>query len=1138
MKKLILMNTVPQVPHSLTSFRMMAMIFFLLFACAFNTSAVNLNAQNARITINKNNVDLLNVMGDIEKQSNYLFVYNEDVNVHRRVSINVSEKPLNDVLRNLFKNSDVRFAIEGDYIVLSSNKRAEVMSVAQSDRKITGTVTASDGSTLPGVTIRVKGGNVGTITDGEGKYALEVPSGGTVLVYSFIGYQTIEQAVGNQRVINVTMKEDVRTIDEVVVTALGIAKKEKSLTYSTQVVNGDELSRVKDANMMNSLAGKTAGVQINKSSSGLGGSSKVIIRGNRSVSGSNQPLYVIDGVPFGSSASESTATTIGGNNDSGNYDRGDGISNLNPDDIESMNILKGPAAAALYGSSAANGVVIITTKKGKEGRASITFNTSTTFDQAAYGIPEFQNHYTGAGTSWGSKITGSPDYTDDFFKTGVTTINSLSLSMGSKAMQTYFSYANTYGKGVIEGNRLVKHNFNFRETANFFNNKLTIDANINAMYQRGNNRTTSGGYYMNPLVGLYRFPRGGVEGGKDFNYYKENYQVLNAGRNLMDQNWYKTTGTDMEQNPYWLIHKIPNEDTRYRTLLNLSVKYKFNDLFSIQARGSADYVVDKNNTKMYAGTSPILCGMNAAGTGTNGRYNYGESSGLSSYGDILFTYQQQFTNFSVNASVGASINDYTGNGTGFDSYPGALSVPNVFTMQNCSLNKGSLTDWKSHTQSQSVFFTGQVGFKDQIYLDVTARNDWTSTLAFTKYQDKGFFYPSVGLTWLLNETLKLPSWINLGKVRGAWSKVGNGLNSYTSNPLNSVTKSGSISFNTTAPFDELKPEMTTSIEFGTEWRFFNSRLEFDFTYYKTNTKNQLFSLSAPSGSQFNSYYINAGNIQNTGVEIMMSGSPVMSKDFRWKTNLNFATNKNEAKELAGDEFGYFTFSGGESNNVWSRLEVGGSFGDIYGTTFVRDEKGNIQYEALKEGQKESDRLPLVDKSNPKKLGNSTPDFNLGWGNTITWKDFSLYFLIDGRFGGEVMSLTEADLDQQGVSAASGDARDRGYVMLEGRQITDIQGFYALVGGRAGVTEHYMSSATNIRLRELSISYNLPQAWLAKSGVIKSAQLSLVGRNLFFFKNNAPYDPDGMLSTSNRLQGVDVFGMPTNRSIGFNLKVNF
>lgn len=1002
--------------------------------------------------------------------------------------------------------------------------------VTAQNSPITGIViSAEDNEPIIGASVLVKGSTTGAVTDLDGKFTItDAPAGATTLQVSFVGMITQEVPI-TPGTIRVTLKNDAKLLDEVVVTALGIAKKEKSLTYSTQVVNGDELVRAKDPNMMNALAGKTAGVQINKSSSGLGGSSKVIIRGNRSVSGNNQPLYVIDGVPFGSSTNESTATSIGGNNDSGNYDRGDGISNLNPDDIESMNILKGPAAAALYGSSAANGVVIITTKKGKEGRASITFNTSTTIDNAAYGIPEFQNHYTGTGDSWGSKINGSPDYTEDFFKTAVTTINSLSLSMGSQAMQTYFSYANTYGKGVVEGNRLVKHNFNFRETANFFNNKLTIDANINGMYQKGNNRTTSGGYYMNPLVGLYHFPRGGVEGGKDFNYYKDNYQIFNASRQMMDQNWYQKEGSDFEQNPYWLINKIPNEDTRFRTLFNLSIKYKFNNLFSIQARGNADYVVDKNNTRMYAGTSPILCGLNANGTGTNGRYSYGESSSLSTYGDILFTYQQNFERFSVNASVGASINDYNGNGTGFDSYPGALSIPNVFTMNNCSLNKGSLTDWKTHTQSQAVFFTGQLGFMDQVFLDFTARNDWTSTLAFTKYKNKGFFYPSVGMTWVMNETFKMPEWINLGKIRGAWSKVGNGLSAYTSNPLNWITKSGSIGFNTTAPFSELKPEMTTSIEFGTEWRFFNSRLEFDFTYYKTNTKNQLFTLDAPAGSQYNEYYINAGNIQNTGVEIMLNGTPVITDNFRWKTGVNFATNKNEAKELAGDAFPYFAFNGGESANIWSRLEVGGSFGDIYGTTFERDENGKFKLD--------KDGLPIKN-NDPVKLGNSNPDFNLGWSNTFTYKDFSLYFLIDGRFGGDVMSITEADLDIQGVSAATGDARDRGYVMLEGTKFENVKGFYSIVGGRQGITEHYMYDATNIRLRELSLSYSLPQSLLNKIGVIKGAQISLIGRNLFFFKNNAPYDPDGMLSTSNRLQGVDVFGMPTNRSIGFNLKVNF
>lgn len=1119
MEKYTLMNFVPQKIHNLICSRAM-FTAFLLLVYVVNAYAISTQSQNQLITIKKSNVDLLNIMGDIEKQSSYLFVYNKDVNVHRNTSLNVVKKPLNDVLQNLFKDSDVRFSIEGSYIVLSSSKRNAIKSITQTQITVTGVVTDVNKEPIPGVAIMVKGTNIGVVTDVYGKYSIEVPSSNSVLLFSFIGYRTEEVMVNDQRIVNISLKEDIHTIDEVVVTALGITKKEKSLTYSTQVVNGDELVRAKDPNMMNALAGKTAGVQINKSSSGLGGSAKVVIRGNRSVGGTSQPLYVIDGVPYGSSVTETVCTTTGGISNDPNLDRGDGISNLNPDDIESMNILKGPAAAALYGSSAANGVIIITTKKGKEGRANITFNTSTTFDSPTYGIPDFQNDYTGKTRSWGSKISGSPDYVNDFFRTGVTTINSLSLSMGTDVMQTYFSYANTYGKGVVENNSLVKHNLNFRETANFFDKKLTVDANINAVYQKANNRTSTGGYYMNPLVGLYHFPRGGVEGGESFEYYKNNYQILDPGRNMMTQNWYPGGLNEMEQNPYWLINKAPNGDERYRATFNLSVKYKFNELFTIQTRGNADFISDRRFLKEYAGTSPAIAGV-------NGRYQAHESTGLTTYGDILFTYQQQFEHFSVNASVGASINDYYGKGTGFDSGgTGVLYLPNIFTMQNIRLNDGLLSDWQTHTQSQSVFFTGQVGFKEQIYLDVTARNDWTSSLAFTKYKNKGFFYPSIGLTWIINETFRLPEWMNLGKIRGAWSEVGSGLGSYTSNPLNSVTSNGTVSFNTTAPFADLKPERTRSIEFGTEWRFFNNRLEFDFTYYKTNTRDQLFSLPAPSGSEWNYYYVNAGDIQNTGIEVMVGATPVMTNDFRWKTNINYSHNRNKAKELV-DGLGYFSFGG---NDIQNRLEAGGSFGDFYGNSFARDEQGNVKFD--EEG------LPIVDKGGIRKLGNPNPDFNLGWSNTLSWKDFSLYFLIDGRFGGDVFSMTQADLDFYGVSKVTGDARNRGYVEFAGHRITDVEGFYNRVGNRNGCAEYYVYGATNIRLREVSLSYSLPKSLLNKQNIIKDAMISLTGRNLFFFKNDAPYDTDGLMSTSNNLQGIDSFGMPTNRSFGINVKLNF
>lgn len=988
---------------------------------------------------------------------------------------------------------------------------------------ITGTVTDNLGDGMPGVNILMKGSTVGTVSNIEGKFTLNVPNlnNNTILVFSFLGYATLEQAVGSQRNLSITMKEDAKQIDEVVVTALGIVKKEKSLTYSTQIVDGQELVRAKDPNMINSLAGKTAGVQIIKSSSGLGGSVKVNIRGSRSIRTDNQPLYVIDGIPIYSSAKNVLETTISGRNDSPNRDGGDGISNLNPDDIESMNILKGPAAAALYGSSAANGVIVITTKKGKAGRTDITFNTNTTWENAAYGIPDFQNSFTGVSSSWGSAINGSPDYTKEFFKTGITTINSLALIAGSEKLQTYFSYANTYGKGVIEGNQLNKHNFNFRESAQFLDGKLTLDANINFMHQTIHNRTTPGGMYLNPLVGLYHFPRGGVEGGESFDYYKKNYQYFDTERNLYLQDWYPGGMNTMEQNPFWLAYKMPSNDKRVRAIVNLSASYKFTDYLTLQLRGNADYLNDSYNMKMYAGTYPGLAS-------SNGRYLFDEGDNLVAYGDVLMTFQKQIKDFSISATVGGSIKDNTYKSHSLDSYPEPLYNPNIFRITNMNLNAGRVEESKGHTQEQSVFFAGQVGYRDWLYLDFTGRNDWASSMAYTKSDSKGFFYPSIGLTWVMNEPLKLPEWINLGKVRAAWSEVGSSLPQYISSPINNVGLGGNIIFNVTRPFSELKPEKTQSIELGTEWRFFGSRVEFDFTYYKTNTKNQLFAMSAPSGSKYSTYYVNAGNIQNKGIEIVLSGSPVWTQNFRWKTGLNYSLNRNEVLELA-EGLNNVGLAGGASNSYSQRLEVGGSFGDIFGYTFLRDEKGEIEYD--------DKGIPLRDKSEQKKVGNVNPNYSIGWQNTFTYKDFSLYFLIDGRFGGDVISLTQADLDKYGVSKDSGDDRLRGYVDFHGKQIKDVYAFYSTVGGRDGITEHYVYDATNVRLRELSLGYSVPKRILAKT-FIKGADLSLVARNLFFFYWKAPYDPDGTMSAGNNLQGVDVFGMPTNRSIGFNLKVNF
>jgi len=1028
--------------------------------------------------------------------------------------------------------------------------------VAQTSN-VTGTVTSSAGGPMPGVMVIVDGTQTVSMTDVQGRYAIEVPSAEAVLQFTLAGYTTVARTVGTQSVIDVVMSEDVQSIDQVVVTALGILRKEKSLTYATQIVDGDELSRVKDANMMNSLAGKTSGVQINRSAAGVGGSAKVIIRGSRSVSGVGGPLYVIDGVPVGGTGAGGTNTGSSFGAWQGGHDTGDAMSQLNPEDIESMNILKGPSAAALYGTSAANGVILITTKKGSVGRMNISFSTNTTFENAVYGRPEFQDSYGGASTSWGDKINKKADYLKDFFQTGVTTINSLTMSGGNDRAQSYFSYANTYSKGVFPGSKFNKHNLNFRETASFIGDRLKLDANVNLIYEQRKNLISPGGYYMSPLTGLYRFPRGGgIDGGQSWEYYRDNYELYNKVRNFKTQNWYKS-GDLTEQNPFWILNRAPGDVRNYRTLLNLAASFKINDYLTLQARGKADFSAGWDEKRLYASTEP---GLTAEKNGDNGYYGTGQNFSLGLYGDLLLTYQQNFgEDWSVNATLGASIADGHGRSQNINSAAGGLDFANAFRVENIVAPlRPSVGKWRS-AQEQALFFAGQVGWREQLFLDVTARNDWSATLAYTPKMKSGFFYPSVGLSWLINESVTMPEWVSLGKVRATWAQVGNGIPGGSSNPMWGIGFGPEMQTATDEPNTNLQPEMTTSVELGTEWRLFNSRLEFDLTYYQTHSRNQAFRVEIPTGQSENytHRWVNAGDIKNEGFEVTLAGTPIRNNEFSWRTGVNFATNKNTVVSLyngdpsQGIEPMEYLQVGetNEGNGFNMRLYPGGSFGDIYGYAFERGTPTYDKDDVKKENPiyphegpiayDEKTGLPLAaDKGYYRKLGNSNPDFTLGWNNTFTWKGISLYMLIDGRFGGEVVSMTQADMDLWGVSKRTGKDRDRGYVEFDGRKIDKIVDFYNLVGGRGGVTEHYVYDATNIRMRELSIGYSIPRRWLEKTGWIKGADVSLIGRNLFFIMNNAPYDPDALMSTGMGLQGVDVYGPPTARSIGFSVKLNF
>ena len=982
------------------------------------------------------------------------------------------------------------------------------------------------GEPLIGATIREKGGANGTVTDIDGRFFLSVPDS-AVLQVSFVGYKTLEVNVTGRNVLEIRLQEDAVMLEHVIVTALGLEKDEATLAYSVQKIKGEELNRVKEVNMIAALAGKAAGVQINKNSSGMGGSAKVSLRGIRSVSGDNQPLYVIDGVPMLNSTSEQAYSAIGGTADAGNRDGGDGISNLNPEDVESITVLKGAPAAALYGSQAANGVILITTKKGSTGAHKISFSTSLTIDKA-FSLPEMQNRYgvSDGVDSWGAQeALPEQDHLNDFFRTGFTSITSLSVSHGNEKLQNYFSYANTTGRGIVDKNRLSKHNLNLRETSVLFNGRLKLDGNVNIMRQVVENKPVPGGFYMNPLVGLYRFPRG-----EDLSYYRDNFEVYDEDRKLNVQNWHAPSD-DFEQNPYWIVNRIQSKDTRARVIASLSARVKVTDWLDIQARGNMDYIGDKLRQKFYASTAPALAGV-------NGRYLEMDYQEVLLYGDVMATVKKQWNDFSLDAAIGGSINDKVVNSTRYDSKTASLKYPNVFTLANILMNSAAVLDQRidAHRQLQSVFATAQLGYKESVFIDVTARNDWASTLAFTKHEKSGFFYPSVGASFIFNKWMALPEWISFGKLRGAYSKVGNDIPLFITNSVSHVVAGGGIQANDAAPFEEMRPEMTYSVEVGTEWRFLQSRLGINATYYRTNTRNQFFKLPALSGDRFAYRYVNAGNIQNEGWELTLDAAPVMNRDFMWKTTLNFSSNKNKIIELHEKlkEFVYGPTS--FSSSYAMKLVEGGSIGDIYGKAFVRDAEGNIVYET--DGDNKG--LPRVEgDGNTVKVGNANPVFSMGWSHTLSYKGISLYCLIDWRYGGDILSQTQADMDMYGVSKATADARDAGYVLLEGRRIEDVKRFYKnVVGGRAGVTEYYMYDATNIRLRELSLSYRLPANWIQQMKIFHEIQLSFVGRNLFFFYKKAPFDPDLVLSTGNDNQGIDVYGMPTTRSLGFSIKCDF
>ena len=984
-------------------------------------------------------------------------------------------------------------------------------------RQVTGKVTGVNNQVVASASIKVKASNLATITNTDGTFSLKAPNGSFVLQVSSIGYESKEVAVSaSQSIVNVSLVEQSTDLNEVVVTALGIKREKKSLTYASQQLAGEEIRRAAGPNFMEALSGKVAGIDIKVSASGVGGSTKAVLRGARSLSGTSEALYVIDGVPMVNNKGAQPGS-YGGN------DRGDGLSSINPADIETVNVLRGANASILYGSQGANGVILITTKKGKAGKTVVDFNSSTVFEQVT-GIPDLQFDYgtVGGDLNW-SKTKGNyqKNYVNDFFQTGTIATNSINVSGGNNQTTAYFSYSNITSKGAMPTNTYGKNTITLNQSTKLFNDKITLSSNVIFANEKSYNRPGAG-YYNNPLTGLYTFARD-----KDFASYKENYQVFDQGRNLYKQSWYSTY--EFQNNPYFELNNNSKLATNNRVIANLKLSYDIMNHLKFETRANIDY-----NDVLY--DNRYAAGGNSVSVSPNGSWSYTKYKDQAVYADGILSYNNNFGNLSVTGLLGASYQNNTFN-DGMNVANGTISLqyPNFFSFSNMPYNV-IFNSTISKTVKQGVFASANIGYKEVLFLDVSARNDWASTLALTGNQS--YLYPAFGLSAVISQMIQLPEAISYLKVRASNSQTGNEVPFNVVNPWNSIGGAGGpsgiggINRNSQVPFTNLNPEIITSNELGTDIKFFNGRLGFDFTYYNSVSTNQFLSLAAPSGSGYSSYFVNAGKIVNKGFELTIDAQPFRTDNFAWSTNINLSRNQNEIVELIASNPNYQV--GGDDEGFASIIKAGGSFQDLYIFKFNRNSAGQIILSPAGVPTKAATQV---------KVGNVNPDLIAGWNHNLTYKNFFASVLINGKFGGVAFSKTEAFLDSYGASQRSADARLNATIPINavsstGTAVTSIDPvlYYSSIGDRNKIMEPYVFSRTNVRLGQLAFGYNLKIN--KASFLIKDASFSLVARNLFFFYKEAPFDPEQSMSTANGMQSNDVFSMPSTRSVGFNVKLTF
>ena len=1000
---------------------------------------------------------------------------------------------------------------------------------------VRGTVTRSDGEPIIGANVIELGSNNGTVTDLDGNYQLKVGPN-AILEFTYTGYVSQKFTVGNQTIINVTLAEGV-ALSEIIVTALGISRERKSLSYAAQTIQGGQLTQVRDANFVNTLQGKVAGLVVTSASSGVGGATRVNLRGNRSIQSSNNALFVVDGVPV----DNSTPGQVG--NDFGGYNGSDGVANINPDDIESINVLKGAAASVLYGSRAANGVILITTKKGSAGAISVDVNSGAQFD-APLTLPHLQNEYgqgnggvfgARASASWGPKMnnqavidwTGKaqgmvpqPNNISDFFQIGSSFNNSVGIKGGTDKVQSYFSFTNNQAAGVVPGNTLDRNTINLRISTNL-SKKFSTDAKVTYVNQILNNKLRSG-EESSEVMNLYKTPRSiRIE---DMQNYESEAGVPTY--------W---TSSSIYMNPYWTINRTSADEERTRTTGLVSATYQINDDIKVLARVSLDQYTDKgentffNNTLLFAWLG--------------GTYQKSFRQVQERNSELLLIGNKKLNN-KVKLSYTFGVADVARKSDFTQTSANGLLVPNKFDLgfaRNLAVGTGFI-----ERDLQSVFGSVQVSLNDYLYFDVTARNDWSSTLP----APHSYFYPSLGLTAVLSDMVELPSFISFAKLRGSYTLVGNDAAPYLLTQTYSFSQGGVGGFinrDATQAFGELKPELTTSLEFGFDGRFFDNRIGLDVTFYKTNSINQLLSLPLAPASGFSNQYINAGDIENSGVELTLTGSPIKKNDLTWDVMLNYARNVNVIVALNPDIKQTF-ISSGFVRTAGVLVKEGGAYGDLYADGWARTPSGQLIMDGAGK--------PLV-SSTQEYLGNFNPKFTLGLNNAFSFGKIRLNVLVDARIGGVMTSGSDASLAFDGSSAITTAYREGGWVLpgvtlsnneyIPNTYPINAETFWTTVSkGRYSWGQVFTYDATNVRIREAVVGYDIT----INSQYVKKATLSIVARNLFFLaKGNAIidipgiptrkmwFDPDVNLGAGN-YQGVEFGTLPSSRSIGLNLSLSF